>query len=592
MIDTIVNSFDIWVHAQGIKSRTRVNSVENISLEGISRLRELILELAVRGKLVSQDPKEEPAIELIKKIEKAKEKLINEGKIKKQALLSKFTEDEIPFEVPKSWEWVGLQSLSIYIQRGKGPRYSLDGKVQVVSQKCIQWSGFNLSLAKYIDDLSISDYQPERFLVDDDLLWNSTGTGTVGRINVLKCIKSNTLVADSHVTVIRPIFINSSFLCKYLASPSIQKRIEPGSKNALVSGSTNQVELNTSSVNSVLIPLPPLEEQHRIVAKVDELMALCDKLEAEQFNNLKTHQALVKTLLETLTQAADANELQAAWERMSAHFDTLFCTEDSIAQLKQTILQLAVMGKLVKQDPNDEPASALLKKIAISKKKLIKDGKIKKQDSLPEILSKEMPYLVPNNWEWCRLGEISLISRGSSPRPKGDPRYFSNEVTEFNWITISDITNFCKKNVLYKTREYLTKEGAPLSRYVDKDEFIIAVSGSTTGKCCITGIPGYIYDGLASVNFIDKAISNEYFLLYMMQYYQYINTSVEGLFPNINTDFLKNLQVCIPPYSEQNRIVSKVDELFALCEALSIKIRNSQELKVLLSKTIIEKSVQ
>jgi type I restriction enzyme S subunit len=238
------------------------------------------------------------------------------------------------------------------------------------------------------------------------------------------------------------------------------------------------------------------------------------------------------------------------------------------------------MGKLVKQDTADEPVNRLLKQIA----------KEKEKPSLPEIGGDEKRFELPESWQWCRLGEIAQISRGSSPRPKGDDRYFSKVETDFNWITISDITKFCRNNVLYKTREHLTKEGAPMSRYVGKDEFIIAVSGSTTGKCCITGITGYIYDGLASVKINDKAISNEYLLLYMTQYYQHINTSVEGLFPNINTDFLKMLLICIPPKSEQERIVAKVNELFTLCESLKGKIKRAQDLKFLLAKTIVEKA--
>ena len=149
----------------------------------------------------------------------------------------------------------------------------------------------------------LASYQPERFLEQDDLLWNSTGTGTVGRINVLGVVKPNLLVADSHVTVIRPIKVNSNFIWCYVAAPGIQLKIEPGSENTLVSGTTNQVELNTSAVIRLVVPVPPLNEQQRIVDKVEELMALCDQLEQQQTDSNAAHQTLVEILLGTLTDS-------------------------------------------------------------------------------------------------------------------------------------------------------------------------------------------------------------------------------------------------------------------------------------------------
>jgi len=281
MVNLITEHIDIWTAAQTQKNnsgRGRGKNSNGQTLHGIKKLRELILELAVRGKLMPQDPTDEPACVLLEKIAKEKTRLVKEGKIKKQKKLPKINEDEEPFELPNGWQWVRLQDVSTYIQRGKGPKYANHGKVQVVSQKCIQWSGFDLSKARFVDDDSLNSYQPERFLENNDLLWNSTGTGTVGRINVIKDVNKNTLVADSHVTVIRPLQVNSDFLWCYIAAPGIQLRIEPEHERSLVSGTTKQVELNTRTVQPLLVPIPPLLEQHRIVAKVDELMNLCDTL--------------------------------------------------------------------------------------------------------------------------------------------------------------------------------------------------------------------------------------------------------------------------------------------------------------------------
>jgi type I restriction enzyme M protein len=278
--EVIIDSLDVWTSAVDMKSSARRGSNGNQEAYGVTKLRELILELAVRGKLLPQDHIDEPARVLLEKIMAEKERMIEEGLIKKKKPLPEIADDEKLFALPNGWEWSRLQDVSSYVQRGKGPRYADSGEVQVVSQKCIQWSGFDLSQARFVDDASLSGYQAERFLRSNDLLWNSTGTGTVGRINVLPEIDTNTLVADSHVTVIRPLMVSSQFLHCVIAAAGVQKRIEPEHENSLVSGTTNQVELNLSSVIQLVIPVPPLDEQHRIVSKVNELMALCDALDA------------------------------------------------------------------------------------------------------------------------------------------------------------------------------------------------------------------------------------------------------------------------------------------------------------------------
>ena len=156
-----------------------------------------------------------------------------------------------------------------------------------------------------------------------------------------------------------------------------------------------------------------------------------------------------------------------------------------------------MQGKLVgsaQLEESSETGQQLLAKIKAEKAKLIAEKKLKNEKELPPITADEIPFEIPEHWAWCRLGEISNIQRGSSPRPKGDSRYFAKSQTSYNWITISDISSFCEGNKLKQTREYLTEEGSKHSRFVDKNEFIIAVSGSTTGKCCLTGIDGFIYD--------------------------------------------------------------------------------------------------
>ena len=178
----ITQHIDLWTSAIEAKSTAGRGSKNKFDLYGIKKLRELILELAVRGKLVPQDPSDEPASVLLEKIAAEKAQLIKEKKIKKTAELCDITDEEKPFELPYGWHWLYLQDAAKYIQRGKSPSYSEIGDVRVISQKCIQWKGFEPDAAKFINNASVSSYQDERFLLSNDILWNSTGTGTVGRV--------------------------------------------------------------------------------------------------------------------------------------------------------------------------------------------------------------------------------------------------------------------------------------------------------------------------------------------------------------------------------------------------------------------------
>ena len=269
---------------------------------------------------------------------------------------------------------------------------------------------------------------------------------------------------------------------------------------------------------------------------------------------------------------------------------------DLIKQLRQAFLREAMQGKLVRSSElgvGSETGHELLAKIKVEKAQLIAEKKLKKEKELPPITADEIPFEIPEHWAWCRLGEISNIQRGSSPRPKGDSRYFAKSQTSYNWITISDISSFCEGNKLKQTREYLTEEGSKHSRFVDKNEFIIAVSGSTTGKCCLTGIDGFIYDGLAVVKQINSNLPSEFLMNYMTYLYAHINNSKSGAsFPNINTDFLNNLIYPIPPLHEQEQIVAKLEELMAFCDGLEESIKESQGYNEKLLQQVLREALQ
>ena len=271
------------------------DALKRLNTEIFDKLKKSILQEAIQGKLVSQITEEGTAQELLKQIKTEKEKLVKKGKLKKSALTdsviykgddNKYWEkygteticvnDEIPFEIPATWIWVRLDNICSYIQRGKSPKYSPIKKYPVIAQKCNQWAGFCIDKAQFIDPNSLPSYSEERLLQDGDLMWNSTGLGTLGRMAIYQSALNpyELAVADSHVTVIRPLkeHILSQYLYYYFASDTVQSVIEDKSD-----GSTKQKELSTTTVKNYLVPIPPYREQQRIVEKIKTVTSIMSR---------------------------------------------------------------------------------------------------------------------------------------------------------------------------------------------------------------------------------------------------------------------------------------------------------------------------
>ena len=245
---------------------------------------------------------------------------------------------------------------------------------------------------------------------------------------------------------------------------------------------------------SKLFPLPPIAEQDRIIAKVDELMALCDQLENQHNTAAEAHEKLVTHLLGTLTQSQNSEDFNTNWQRISEHFDTLFTTEASIDALKQTLLQLAVMGKLVPQDPNDEPASELLKRIQAEKAKLIAVGKIKKDKPLTPINDEEKPFELPVGWEWVRLGVLSDI-KGGKRLPAGAT--FSNCETPYIYI---QVTNMKDGAIIEENLKYIDEQTQKVIKQyiISSDDLYITIAGTI-------GDVGSVPDRFSGMNLTENA---------------------------------------------------------------------------------------
>ena len=493
-------------------------------------LKNSILQQAIQGKLVEQRPEEGTAEELFQQIQKEKQRLIAECKIKKEKPLPDITEEEKPFDIPEGWKWVRLGEIVVKtIKRGKSPTYIAKSNVLVFAQKCNTKAGYiDLSLAQYLDEKKLSNYPQEEFMINNDIVLNSTGNGTLGRVGIYRNSDNPNnypLVPDSHVTIIRvnkSIDISFVFYTLKYYQPILEK---------LGSGSTNQTELSAGTVKALLFPLPPLAEQKRIVAKIEELLPYIHRYEE-------------------------------AWLKLEA-FNSRFPDD-----MKKSLLQYAIQGKLVEQRPEEGTAEELFERIQKEKQRLIADGKIKKEKPLPEITEDEKPFEIPENWKWVRWGEIvNIVSarrvHQSDWKTKGVPFYRAREIAK-----LAD--NGFVNNELFISEELyeeFSKTGFPSSG----DLMVTAVG--TLGKCYIVKDSDKFYYKDASV------ICLENYAHLFPKYLRFIMDS-EMLKNQIRSNSggttvatltmvrMEQYMLPLPPLAEQKRIVAKLEELLPLCERL------------------------
>ncbi|MFX0781225.1 restriction endonuclease subunit S [Escherichia coli] len=541
----IVDHMETWTSALQTRSTAGRGSSGKIDLYGIKKLRELILELAVRGKLVPQDPNDEPASELLKRIAAEKAELVKQGKIKKQKPLPEISEEEKPFELPIGWEWVRLGDLG-FTQTGGTP-----------SKSKPEYFGNDIPFIKPANITSQGvDYQDEGLTIQGA---NELGRlapagsvlmvciGTIGKCQVV----NQPCTFNQQINSVTPFIDNSEFIFLCLSSAYFQSLA--WSK----SSSTTIAILNKGKWESLLLPLPPLEEQLKLIKTVKKLMSLCDQLEQQSLTSQDAHQQLVETLLGTLTDSQNAEELAENWARISEHFDTLFTTEASVDALKQTILQLAVMGKLVPQDQNDEPASELLKRIAQEKAQLVKEGKIKKQKPLPPISDEEKPFELPEGWEWCRIGNIVNI-KSELVSPKDYLNLYQ---------VAPDIIEKGTGRVISKRTVKESGVKGPNSRFY-KGQIVYSKIRPSLSKVFLAE-----YNGLCSADMypLDCYINPNYLLKYILSipFLMQVKKAENRIkMPKLNSDSFYNIIVAIPPYNEQQAIFDKINSIEAVGNGL------------------------
>ena len=567
----ITDNLDIWTSAIKTKSASGRGSNNKLELYGIKKLRELILELAVRGKLVPQNPDDEPAANLLERIDSIRDEKHKAGILKAQ---KKAYSPDAPNPVeslPNGWIAADFGDITFNRDAERIP-------LSVNERKGMQGQYDYYGASGVIDSVN-------RFLFDKPLLLiGEDGANLVNRSTPIAFIARGKYWVNNHAHVIDSIDENLlEYLALYINSISLIPYIT----------GMAQPKMNQARMNGIEVWLPPEKEQKRIVAKVNELMALCDQLESQTEASIEAHQTLVKTLLETLTSAKDADELNESWLRISEHFDVLFTTEDSIDQLKQTILQLAVMGKLVKQDPNDEPASKLLERIAAEKEQLIKDKKIKKQKPLPPVSDEEKPFELPAGWEFARMGHLALYQKGYA--------FKSADYLE-EGVMIAKIQNITENSI--ENAVYIAPEKAVAFEQYElaKGDLVMTTVGSwfSAPKSAVgrTFLIDNIFNGaLLNQNTVrirpfDGLIPQYLFAcVNSFIFKKYLIEEAQGTAnqASITQDSIKNFVIALPPAEAQLQIVEKVSTLFAICDSLIEKHRKAENYRLELSEALVAK---
>ena len=491
------------------------------------QLKSSILQRAIEGKLVEQRPEEGTAKELLKQIKAEKDRLVKEGKIKKTKPLPPITEDEIPFELPESWEWVRISNVCWLIVDcpHSTPKYEQNmTDYFAIDTNCIDENG-NITKWRYVNG---EDYETrvKRLVpkMGDIVL---TREGSIGRAAILP--GGVNICLGQRVMLLRPAIVDVNYLRWFLMAPDTLMRLTVQQKGL------GAKHINVSDICNIEVPLPPLQEQYRIVVKIEELLPLVDEYDKSY------------------------SQLMALNEKFPQ-------------DMKKSILQYAIEGKLVEQRPEEGTAADLLKQIKAEKAKLIKEGKIKKEKPLPPITEDEIPFDIPESWEWCRLGDLSaLITKGTTPKG-GKSAYVDSGVGFLRAENIAGFDCLDLTGLKYVTEE--NHNGYLRRSIVEAKDFLITIAGTLgrTGIVEENQLPLNANQAISIVRLLDCSKINLKYLVYVvnspMLHEVLIKQKKITAIPNLTLEIINNMIIPLPPLAEQKRVVERIEQLLPLCDEL------------------------
>ena len=557
VINTFLENFNFFIESQN----------------GIKKLRELILLLAVRGQLGTQNLKDKNAYELVKSIKEKKQKLVNERIIGKQLELSPINDNEVPFQVPMSWNWVKLGEIT-NILRGASPRPKGDPKYFSNERTQYHWikiSDITQFISKDGKLTDTSEFLTEEgakhsvFVDENDIIL--AVSGSVGKVCMLDI---NGYIYDGLLTIKNiPKEINKEYLFIFLQTIEMQLQT--------VATGTSWSNINTKIVKNILFPIPPLEEQKQIVQVVNRLMKICDdfdnQINKKQNACYKANSAIINRMLVSEHLECFNKHRQMIYD----NFDVLYNNVDNVEKLRQAILQLAITGKLGTQNENDEHSILLLEKIITKKEYLMKNKVIEKSNIFKKHIENDKTLVIPNNWSWTYLSNI-CAKIGSGSTPKGGKAVY--ESTGVKFIRSQNVWNdgLYTNGIAYIPEKINEQMNGTIVKPYD---ILLNITGASIGRCCL--VPdnfdiGNVSQHVTIIRLIDSDLKDYLHYCLLSPYIQnlimssQVGISREGLSKTRLEIFL----IPIPPLEEQKRIVQKVDQLMEMCDQLEDKILQSQ----------------
>ena len=543
------------------------------SEEKIKNFDKIILQLAVSGRLNTQHLEDEPASDLLKRITTEKQALIKAGKLKAQKPLPPIDETEAPFQIPPSWVWnrlgeVGAWGAGSTPNRGNPSYYN--GEITWFKSGELKTDIVYASEEK-ITELALKECSL-RLNQPNDVMIAMYGA-TIGKVALagITCTTNQAICACTPFSC-----ITSPFLLLQL------KALYPTFVNMGAGGA--QPNISREKIVNTPFPLPPFDEQKRIVAKVEELLSKSAEIKEYFSEKNKMRVKLNQSLLHHLQESQNHEEFKKNFDLITSHFNDLYDNQENMKALRQTILQLAVSGRLNTQDPEDEPASDLLKRITTEKQALIKAGQLKAQKPLPPVAEAEQPFTLPDSWVWTRLGQVCDVRDGTHDTPKyrntGIPLITSKNLSNGK-IDFSNVKLISEEDYLAISKR----------SNVEENDILFAMIGSIGNPVLVQGKNTFAIKNVALFKGNTK-ISPSFLLLCLKASENEMKTrSAGGVQPFVSLTFLRNYNFPLPPLAEQQRIVAKVGELMALCDALEAHLTQQQAHATALLNSLVHELV-
>lgn len=582
--ELVLENIEIWTSSENFKRSGRGRSPNPRSnLYGVSKLRDLILELAIKGRLVTQDESEDPAESILKKIELDRVKTNALGPRSNRKSVSNISRNIDSVKLPVGWTIARLSDV-VEIIRGitfpgsEKSRLPEPGRIACLRTTNVQ-DQINWDDLLYIGEKFVS--RENQILQPKDIVMSMANSRElVGKVALVNTVSEKTTFGG-FLGVLRTTSINPDFLMIFLRAPSTRASLIESS-----SQTTNIANISLAKLNPLVFAIPPLAEQGRIANKVNELMSICDQLETLSIDSASSHQNIVRAFLSRLITSQSLKESTDNLRLVLASLDELIISEASIESFKEAVFQLAIMGKLVNQDENESSASVLLDEINEDKRHAV-DSRRRDGKSVP-ISQNELPFSLPDNWSWARLADVSgYIQYGfnDSANPiNKEPlllRITDIQDDQVNWNSVPG----CNASI-QDVQNYILRNG----------DIVIARTGGTIGK-------SYLVRDLNSVaifaSYLIRVgsipnISPEYKKIFFnspLYWRQLISSSMGTGQPNVNGTALKKLLFPLPPLGEQHRIVAKVNQLINICDDLKIKINQSSLLQQKIADVLVDQSL-